>query len=175
EGKPRPVQDTNVACVKCGRAMTKRTGRFGPFLGCSGYGDKANPCDGILRIDKKGHVQAPSQPPLVTDQPCPKCGSPMNLRPGKYGPWLGCSKFPKCRGRGNFKGLPEPQQKALAAQLDAWEHDHPVPIVRTLDGKPLTDAKGKPLPDAPRLDGKEGSSASDSGKSLEVVADEIGV
>jgi hypothetical protein len=23
--------------------------------------------------------------------------------------WLGCSKFPKCRGRGDFKKLPEPR------------------------------------------------------------------
>ncbi len=176
EGRPRPVQHTNIACHKCGRPMSKRTGRFGPFLGCSGYGDKANPCDGILRLDKKGHVQAPSMPPYVPDpaQPCPKCESPMNLRPGKYGPWLGCSKFPKCRGRGNFKGLPEPEQKKLAAALDAWEHEHPTPIIKTIDGKPLTDAKGKPLPDAPKVDGSEGDGTSAS-KTLEAVADELGV
>ncbi|MBL8759092.1 MAG: type I DNA topoisomerase [Phycisphaerae bacterium] len=176
EGRPRPVQHTNVACHKCGRPMTKRTGRFGAFLGCSGYGDKANPCDGILRLDKKGQVQAPSTPPYVPDpaQPCPKCESPMNLRPGKYGPWLGCSKFPKCRGRGNFKGLPEAEQKKLMAALEAWEAAHPVPIIKTVDGRPLTDAKGKPLPDAPKVDGSEGESGG-AGKSLEAVADELGV
>ncbi|MGD9691127.1 MAG: type I DNA topoisomerase [Phycisphaerales bacterium] len=172
EGKPRPVQHTNVACHKCGRPMTRRTGRFGAFLGCSGYGDKENPCDGILRLDKKNHVQAPSMPPVVPDppQPCPKCESPMNLRPGKFGPWLGCSRFPKCRGRGNFKGLPEPEQKKLIAVLERWEKDHPVPIIKTLDGKPLTDAKGKPLPDAPAITGE-----GDGAQTLESVADELGV
>jgi DNA topoisomerase I len=29
---------------------------------------------------------------------CPECGSPMKLRPGRRGYFLGCSKYPKCRG-----------------------------------------------------------------------------
>ena len=169
EGKPQPVQGTNVACFKCGRAMTLRSGRFGKFLGCSGYGDKSNPCDGILRLDKHGHVVAPAMPPFVTDLPCPKCESPMNLRPGKYGPWLGCSRFPKCRGRGNFKGLDEAAKKKLERELASWEAEHPTVVIKTLEGVALTGPDGKPLPGAPRVDGDEG------GGTLEAVADELGV
>ncbi len=179
DGKPQPIQSTNIACHKCGRAMNKRVGRFGPFLGCTGYGDKEQPCDGILRFDKKGHVIAPAQPPVVTDIPCPKCQSAMNLRPGKYGPWLGCSKFPKCRGRGDYKKLPEAQKAALEATLADWDKQTPIPIIKTMDGRALTDAKGKPLPDAPNAltgeDGAGGSAADDAGKTLEAVADELGV
>ena len=29
---------------------------------------------------------------------CPDCGAPMKLRPGRRGFFLGCSKYPKCRG-----------------------------------------------------------------------------
>jgi DNA topoisomerase-1 len=29
---------------------------------------------------------------------CPKCGAPMVPRTSQYGPFLGCSRFPKCRG-----------------------------------------------------------------------------
>ncbi|MFH1833374.1 MAG: topoisomerase DNA-binding C4 zinc finger domain-containing protein, partial [Candidatus Levyibacteriota bacterium] len=29
---------------------------------------------------------------------CPKCGSKMILRTGRYGKFYGCSKFPYCRG-----------------------------------------------------------------------------
>ncbi|MFN7021031.1 MAG: topoisomerase DNA-binding C4 zinc finger domain-containing protein, partial [Phycisphaerales bacterium] len=107
----------------------------------------------ILNIDAKGFVVAPSQPPLLTDLPCPKCGSPMNLRNGIRGPWLGCSKFPKCRGRGKYAEVPEAKRQELEAALAAHDKANPVPIVRTLDGRPLTDAKGKPLPEAPRVDG----------------------
>jgi DNA topoisomerase-1 len=169
EGKPRPAEHVNVACVKCGGPMIKRNGRFGPFLGCARYNDEANPCDGILNIDKKGYVVAPSQPPLLTDLPCPKCQSPMNLRNGIRGPWLGCSKFPKCRGRGKYAEVPEAKRAELEKQLAAHEKAHPIPIVKTLDGKPLTDSKGKPLPDAPRVEGlSEGEAINGRGREEDV-------
>ncbi len=152
EGRPKPISGVNVACPKCGGIMTKRSGRFGDFLGCARYGDKENPCDGILNLDKTGKVQAPSPPPLVTELPCPTCQSPLNLRPGLRGPWLGCSRFPKCRGRGKWAELPEDKRAALEQQLAAHEKSNPVPVIKTLDGKPLTDARGKPLPEAPKVD-----------------------
>lgn len=172
DGTPRPnVEGINVACHKCGAAMTKRTGRFGPFLGCSNYGNKEKPCDGILNIDKKGKVVAPSQPPLTTDIPCTACERPLYLRNGLKGPWLSCSGFPKCRGRGKWNEVPEEKRKALELALLNHEKQHPIPVIKTLDGKPLTDAKGKPLPTSPTVDALAGG---DSG-TLEQIADEIGV
>ena len=160
DGIPRAAAETvDVACPKCGGPMTSRTGRFGPFLGCARYGDKANPCDGILNVDKKGKVVAPSPPALLTDLPCPTCQSPLNLRNGVRGPWLGCSRFPKCRGRGKWNELDEAKRAELEKALAAHEKANPTPIIRTMTGKPLTDAKGKPLNDAPtveQLGGKGG-------------------
>lgn len=151
EGKPRVAEYADVACIKCGSPMTRRTGKFGPFLGCSKYNDKASPCDGILNIDKKGHVVAPSMPPLVTDLPCPKCEAPMNLRVGIRGPWLGCSRFPKCRGRGKWTDVPEAKRAEMELALAKHEKANPIAVVKTLTGKPLTDKNGKPLPDAPQV------------------------
>src|SRR5690606_18594064 len=34
QGKPQQPQQTDILCPDCGGAMTRRTGRFGPFLGC---------------------------------------------------------------------------------------------------------------------------------------------
>ncbi|MFN0132063.1 MAG: type I DNA topoisomerase [Phycisphaerales bacterium] len=161
DGKPRPAAETiDVACPKCGGPMTSRTGRFGPFLGCARYGDKANPCAGILNLDRKGKVVAPSPPALLTDLPCPTCESPLNLRGGLRGPWLGCSRFPKCRGRGKWAELDEAARAKLEKLLAEHEKANPIPIIRTMTGKALTDAKGKPLPDAPTADvlaGKDGT------------------
>ena len=156
EGKPRPPEHVNVACHKCGGPMISRNGRFGPFLGCAKFNNKetdpAGKCDGILNIDKKKlQVKAPSQPALLTDIPCPKCQSPTNLREGLRGPWLGCSKFPKCKGRFKWSEVPEAKQKSLEAELAIHAKQHPIPIIRTLEGKPLTDSNGKPLPDAPKI------------------------
>lgn len=171
EGKPRPAAATvDVACHKCGAPMTKRVGRFGPFLGCSRYSDKTSPCDGLLNLDKKGRVEAPSQPPLVTDLPCPTCQSPLNLRNGVRGPWLGCSRFPKCRGRGKWADLPADKREQLESQMKAHDKANPIPIIKTMAGKALTDAQGKPLPTAPVV-----GSTPDDDATLEAVADEIGV
>jgi DNA topoisomerase-1 len=151
--------------------MTKRTGRFGPFLGCSNYSNKETPCDGILNIDKKGKVVAPSQPPLTTDIPCTACGRPLYLRAGLKGPWLSCSGFPKCRGRGKWNEVPEDKRKALELALLNHDKANPIPIIKTLDGTPLTDAKGKPLPAAPTVDTLAGNAP----QTLEEIADEVGV
>jgi DNA topoisomerase-1 len=176
DGKPRPAAETiNVMCPKCGRAMTKRVGRFGPFLGCSGYSDKANPCDGLLNIGKKGHVVAPSPPPLATDLPCPTCEAPLNLRNGVRGLWLGCSRFPKCRGRGKWNEVPEAKRAELEKQMAAHEKANPIAVIKTMDGIALTDSHGKPLPTAKTVDQLSGDSDSSAPETLESVADEMGV
>ncbi len=152
DGKPRTIDVVNVRCPKTGRPMARRTGRFGPFLAT--ILPEGTPQDEglILNIDKKGFVTAPSQPPILTELACEKCGKPLNLRTGARGPWLGCSGFPKCRGRGKWASLDESLKAALEAQLEAHDKAHPIPIITTLDGRPLTDKSGKPVKDAPTVD-----------------------
>ncbi len=175
EGKPRPAAETvDIACPKCGSAMTRRVGRFGPFLGCSRYGDKTKPCDGILNIDRKGKVVAPSPPALITDLKCPTCESPLNLRNGLKGPWLGCSRFPKCRGRGKWAEVEEKKRAELEKQLEEHERKNRSPIIRTMSGVALTDDKGKPLATAPTVEVLAGKS--DGGPdATEVVAEGVEV
>ncbi|TVQ61017.1 MAG: type I DNA topoisomerase [Phycisphaerales bacterium] len=142
EGKPRPIEVSDVACHKCGKPMIKRTGRFGPFYGCSGYPE----CDGILKADKQGRPVAPATPPLETDMPCTKCSDgALVLRNGARGPWLSCSRYPKCRGRGKWSELTDDVRTKWENALAAHEKAHPTPIIRDLEGEALTDAKGKPI------------------------------
>ncbi len=150
EGRPQGPEMVDVTCPKTGRPMVRRTGRFGPFLATMLRDGEDKDVGMILNIDKKGFAVPPSRPPLTTDIECPQCESPLYLRSGARGPWLGCSKFPKCRGRGKWTELDEKQQLAFEVQLAEHEKRHPIPILTTLDGRPLVDAKGKPLPDAPK-------------------------
>jgi len=133
EGNPIEQTHTDVACPKCGKPMMLRHGRFGPFLSCTGYPD----CDGILNLDRKGVVTPPKVPPLGTDLQCPKCEAPLNLRRGARGPWLSCSKFPKCRGRLGWNTLDDKVKKRLERRLEEHESAHPVPVIRNLEGEPL--------------------------------------
>ena len=95
-------------CPVCGREMIKRRGRFGEFLGCSGYSvknEKGEPsCSTIINLDKDGNPMPPKIK-IETTISCDKCGSPMILRDSKRGPFLGCSSFPKCRNTKMMKKL----------------------------------------------------------------------
>jgi DNA topoisomerase-1 len=108
QGKPTIREVSQHKCPTCGREMIRRKGRFGEFLGCSGYSvknDKGEPsCNVIINLDKEGNPQAPKVK-INTTVACEKCGSPMILRDSKRGPFLGCSSFPKCRGTKMVKKL----------------------------------------------------------------------
>ena len=90
--EPQKVK-TDIACEKCGRPMTVKQGRFGPFLGCSGYPE----CKNIVNIrkDENGDITTVKQE--VSDTACDKCGLPMLIKKGRFGPFLGCSGYPECK------------------------------------------------------------------------------
>ncbi|RKY24082.1 MAG: type I DNA topoisomerase [Planctomycetota bacterium] len=135
DGKPAPERHTNIACPLCNQAMSLRKGRFGPFLSCASYPD----CKGVVNLDKKGFIKHPSPPPLLTELPCPKCDEKLNLRRGKRGPWLSCSKYPKCRGRGAWASLDDEVKQQLESALETHERANPQPIIHKLDGTPCGD------------------------------------
>lgn len=132
-GKPIPPEQTDIACPKCGSPMLLRKGRFGPFLSCSNYPD----CDGLLNLDKKGTIKPPKIPPLVTDLKCPKCGAPLNLRRSNRGPWLSCSKFPKCRGRMSWAALDKQTKEKWEKALEKHEESNPKATIYKTDGNPV--------------------------------------
>jgi len=81
-------------CPVCGKAMVYKRGRFGPFLGCSDYPN----CKTTLKLDKEGNALPPRPAPKPTGIKCYKCkGGELVVRESKRGPFLGCSRFPRCR------------------------------------------------------------------------------
>lgn len=78
------------ACELCGKPMQMKRGRFGPFLGCTGYPD----CRNIRKIGKSG-VAAPAPVPL--DEKCPVDGAQLVKRFGRFGEFVSCSNYPKCK------------------------------------------------------------------------------
>ncbi len=141
EGRPMLPEQVNIACPTDGTAMVLRTGRFGKFLACADYPNVKF----VVNLDRKDRIKLPAPPPVTTDLQCPKCGAPLNLRRGKRGPWLGCSTFPKCRGRLAWTAVDEATQRKLEAQLEAHEKQNPPVVLRTLDGRIIPD--GTPIKD----------------------------
>ena len=121
----------DIRCPEDGSAMELRNGRFGPFLASVNY----PAITFVLNLDKKGNIKYPAIPPVVVEEVrCTKCESPMNLRRGKRGPWLGCSKFPKCRGRVAWTSLEEELKADLEKRLELHEAANPPPDITRQDG-----------------------------------------
>lgn len=104
-GNPVKPVDTGITCEKCSKPMVIKRGPRGPFLSCSGYPGcrNAKPITAELKEKLKDILPPPppkkEMPPIEVTEPCPECGNPMKLRTGRSGSWfLGCSKYPKCRG-----------------------------------------------------------------------------
>ena len=103
DAEPAPSSDGNSSepqaageeaepesCELCGKAMQLKRGRFGPFLGCTGYPE----CRNIRKIGKSG-VAAP--PPVPLDEKCPVDGAQLVKRVGRFGEFISCSNYPKCK------------------------------------------------------------------------------
>ena len=104
DGNPIKPIETGVECVKCGAPMVVKRGPRGPFLGCSAYPKcrSTKPVPDDLKEKLKDILPPPPPkkqvPQVEVAETCPECGAPMKLRPGRRGFFLGCSKYPKCKG-----------------------------------------------------------------------------
>jgi DNA topoisomerase-1 len=77
-------------CELCDKPMQMKRGRFGPFLGCTGYPE----CRNIRKVAKSG-VAAPAPVPL--DEKCPLDDAQLVRRFGRFGEFVSCSNYPKCK------------------------------------------------------------------------------
>jgi DNA topoisomerase-1 len=78
-------------CPKCGKKLSKRLGRNGYFIGCTGYPE----CDYTRNVDDE--VGASNEPQIVEGRSCPKCESALVIKRGRYGKFIGCSNYPNCK------------------------------------------------------------------------------
>lgn len=80
------------SCPQCGAPLSIRLGRHGRFIGCTKYPE----CD-YTRDLADGKEQNEPASEAVEGRSCPKCGSELQVKRGKYGKFIGCSAYPKCR------------------------------------------------------------------------------
>jgi DNA topoisomerase I len=89
EGAAEAPEET---CELCGKPMAMKRGRFGPFLGCTGYPD----CRNIRRVSKKTGAVAPAPVP-IEGETCPVDGAQLVRRHGPYGEFVSCANYPTCK------------------------------------------------------------------------------
>jgi DNA topoisomerase-1 len=113
KGKGLP---TDIKCPDCGGPMSIRLGKHGEFLACDAY-PKCKTTRDFTHDDKGGIVV--TEPEVELNGVCDKCGAPMQVKKGRYGPFLACTGYPKCKnikplegeGEGNGLSAAEPLEE----------------------------------------------------------------
>lgn len=104
-----PEEKSNEVCEKCGSPMIIKTGRYGKFLACSGFPN----CKNIKSLNGNGFnknnngeksQEIKDLEEKYKDEVCEKCSSPMAIKSGRFGPFLACTAYPKCKNIKNING-----------------------------------------------------------------------
>lgn len=97
------LEKTDEKCDKCGNPMIVKLGRFGKFLSCSNYPECKNAKPLKAGANGGPAVAAEKTPEEIElekkfeGKKCEKCGGDMQVKHGRYGAFLGCSNYPKCK------------------------------------------------------------------------------
>lgn len=79
-------------CPKCNQPLSIRLGKGGRFIGCTAYPE----CDYTRNIEEDRESSL-LPPEIVEGRKCPKCESDLVIKKGKFGKFIGCSQYPKCK------------------------------------------------------------------------------
>ncbi len=99
------------ACPNCGGELLKRQGRFGEFIACSNY-----PKCKYSRNADAGTEGASEEKaaPEVLDEKCPQCGKNLIKRKGRYGEFIACEGYPKCKYSRKIEGTAKEKKPLLS-------------------------------------------------------------
>ncbi|MCH9608493.1 MAG: DNA topoisomerase 1 [Chlamydiales bacterium] len=90
-----PKLETDIECPKCHAVnLQKIWSKSRYFYGCSNYPE----CDYTTSIEALSFDKSEYAEGFNWDQPCPVCKGEMKVRHGRFGPFLGCLKYPECKG-----------------------------------------------------------------------------
>jgi DNA topoisomerase-1 len=89
-----PKVVTDIDCPKCGKKLQKIWAKHGYFYGCSDY----PACEFTAPLEAMEFKRDDYDQNFNWDMLCPNCQGRMILRHGRFGPFLGCAKYPDCNG-----------------------------------------------------------------------------
>lgn len=82
-------------CPECGADLVYRMSRFGKFIACSKYPE----CKYSKSMEEDELEKNPDSKvaEAVSEEKCPKCGKQMIVKTGRFGTFLACPDYPKCK------------------------------------------------------------------------------
>ncbi len=94
------TEKTDEICDLCGKPMMIKFGRYGKFLSCTNFPEckNAKPLDEATgKVDEAKEKEVADLQKKLGGKPCPKCGKPMEVKTGRFGQYLACTDYPKCK------------------------------------------------------------------------------
>ncbi len=97
-----PVKEIGEKCPECKKPLVERFGRFGKFIACSDYPNckysrplesKKEMKNAVVADDDGGTTKVAD----AEGEKCEKCGGKMVLKEGRFGKFLACENYPKCK------------------------------------------------------------------------------
>jgi len=87
-------EELDEICPDCAKMLIIKHSRRGKFIGCSGFPD----CHFTRPfLSEKEKIQNDEAEKQIEGRKCPECKSDLKIARGKYGPFIGCSGYPKCK------------------------------------------------------------------------------
>lgn len=85
-------EKTDEICEKCGAPMVVKFGRNGKFLSCSKYPECKNAKP--MKEDEQKEKELQKE---YKNEKCEKCNGKMIIKKGRFGEFLACENYPKCK------------------------------------------------------------------------------
>lgn len=93
------LEQTDEECPECheGKLIIK-LGKFGKFLSCNRYPDckYAKPMENTDLSDEEKEEERKLNEEIA-DKKCPDCGGALKIKQGRYGKFIACENYPKCK------------------------------------------------------------------------------
>lgn len=102
--KKKIIQDKKLKekCPECGSGLVEKLGRYGKFVACSNYPEckYSRPVENKKEEKKMAVVNSDGKTEKINEaesEKCEKCGGKMALKEGRFGKFLACENYPKCK------------------------------------------------------------------------------
>lgn len=87
------VELEGEVCEKCGAKLVVKWGKHGKFIACSNY----PACHNTKQMGEDNQGRIVAKPEETVDEVCEKCGGPMQIKYGRFGKFMACSRYPDCK------------------------------------------------------------------------------
>jgi len=85
---------TDQKCPKCGKPVVIKLGRYGKFFSCTGFPE----CKYTAPyLEDKFTPREEKEIAEEVKEKCPKCGGDLAVKQSRFGTFLGCGNYPKCK------------------------------------------------------------------------------